>query len=168
MELTAQLAKHFRDVHTGGNWTTSNLKDNLENVSLKIATTRIGNFNTIAVLVFHMNYYVSAILNVFRGTPFKAHDKYSFDLPLLNSEDDWQKLVKKTFSEAEELAVYIEKLPPEKLFEPFVDPKYGNYLRNLLGVTEHNHYHLGQIAIIKKMVLAEMNHGDKSAIVAES
>ena len=33
----------------------------------------------------------------------------------------------------------------------FFHEKYGNYYRNLHGVIEHAHYHLGQIALIKKM-----------------
>ncbi len=164
MDISSQLAKHFTDVHFGGNWTSSNLKDNLEGVTWKMAVTKVENLNTIALLVFHMNYYVSAILNVFRGTPFKAHDKYSFDMPPIQSQQDWDTLVKKTFDEAEELATYIEKLPAERLLENFVDPKYGNYLRNILGVTEHNHYHLGQIAIIKKTILEESKYKTDSAI----
>ena len=156
MEFSSQLAKHFREVHTGGNWTWSNLKDNLDGVTWQMAIQKVDNLNSIAALVFHMNYFVSAMLKVFRATPFDAHDKYSFDLPNIQSEGDWENLVKKTLDEAEELAGYIEKLPEEKLFETFVDKKYGNYLRNILGVTEHNHYHLGQIAVIKKMLATEV------------
>ena len=163
MNLSSQLAKHFRDVHFGGNWTTSNLRDNLDGVTWQMAITKVDNLNTIGMLVFHMNYYVSAILNVFRGTPFNAHDKYSYDLPPIKSQQEWDTLIQKTFSEAEELATYIEKVPEEKWMETFVDPKYGNFLRNILGVTEHNHYHLGQIAIIKKILLSESKYNATTA-----
>lgn len=164
MELSSQLAKHFRDVHFGGNWTTSNLRDNLKDVTWEMAIAKVDNLNTIALLVFHINYYVSAILNVFRGTPFKAHDKYSFDLPPIKSKEDWDKLVKKSLDEADELASFIENLPEEKLLQTFVDPKYGNYLRNLMGLIEHTHYHLGQIAVIKKMILEESKHKAGDAV----
>jgi hypothetical protein len=30
--------------------------------------------------------------------------------------------------------------------------KYGNYYRNLHGIIEHTHYHLGQIVLIKKLL----------------
>ena len=39
MNLTAQIAKHIRDVHFGGNWTASNLKDQLAGLSWQQATT---------------------------------------------------------------------------------------------------------------------------------
>jgi hypothetical protein len=36
--------------------------------------------------------------------------------------------------------------------QPFVDEKYGTYLRNIEGVIEHSYYHLGQVSLLKKMV----------------
>ncbi|HVI44239.1 MAG TPA: DinB family protein [Chitinophaga sp.] len=149
---TKQIAKHFRDVHTGGNWTSVNLKDTLVDITWKEATTKVYDLNTIAVLVFHINYYVSAILKVMHGSPLDAHDKYSFDLAPLSFEEEWQALVNKTMTEAAQLAAMIEELDDTQLQNDFADPKYGNYYRNLLGVTEHTHYHLGQISLIKKIV----------------
>lgn len=37
--------------------------------------------------------------------------------------------------------------------QPFIDEKYGNYLRNIEGVTEHCYYHLGQISLIQKIIM---------------
>lgn len=152
MTLIKQIAKHFRDVHFGGNWTSVNLKDTLTDVTWQQAVTPVHNLNTIAVLVFHVNYYVSAVLKVLEGEPLNASDKYSFDLPAITSEDDWQKLVTKALTEAELFAQQIERLDELKLFEDFTDPKYGNYYRNLHGIIEHTHYHLGQISLIKKIL----------------
>lgn len=151
MSSIKQISKHFRDVHSGGNWTSVNLKDTLADVNWKQATTKVQDLNTIAVLVFHINYYVGAILNVLRGNPLNAHDKFSFDLAPISSEEEWQQLVAKSFAEAEELAAAIDELDDAILFRDFADPKYGSYYRNLLGVIEHTHYHLGQISLIKKM-----------------
>lgn len=151
MSSVKQISKHFRDVHFGGNWTSVNLKDTLADVDWKQATTKVQDLNTIAVLVFHINYYVGAILHVLRGNPLNAHDKYSFDLAPISSEEEWQQLVGKSFAEAEQLAAAIDELDDAVLHHDFADPKYGTYYRNLLGVIEHTHYHLGQIALIKKM-----------------
>ncbi|NLU92062.1 DinB family protein [Chitinophaga sp. Ak27] len=152
MNATKQIAKHFRDVHLGGNWTSVNLKDTLTGISWQQATTQIDDLNTIAVLVFHINYYVGVITRVLQGGPLEGNDKLSFNVPLISSEEAWQTLVNKSITEAEEMTVLIEKLDDTTLQENFTDPKYGTYFRNLLGVTEHTHYHLGQIAILKKIV----------------
>jgi len=77
MNLTNQIAKHFRDVHFGGNWTSVNLKETLTDVTWQQATTKIYSLNTIATLVFHINYYISAVTKVLQGEPLTAHDKYS-------------------------------------------------------------------------------------------
>lgn len=152
MNLPAQLASHFRAVHFGGNWTSVNLKEQLANVDWQMATKQIDSFNTIAKLVFHINYYVEAVLGVFQGNPLNAKDAYSFDLPAIQSEQEWQALLEKTFREAETFANQVEQLPEEKLSEDFIDKKYGNYYRNIAGITEHIHYHLGQIVILKKLI----------------
>ena len=157
MNLAAQIAKHFREVHFGGNWTSVNLKDTLKDVSWQQATTKIGNLNTIASLVFHINYYVTAILRVLQGGSLDAHDKYSFDLPFIRSQEDWKKLLDKTWKDAETFAALVEQFPTGKLSEIFVEEKYGNYYRNLHGVIEHTHYHLGQIVLIKKLLNAKSN-----------
>jgi hypothetical protein len=154
MNLSSQTAKHFRDVHSGGNWTAVNLKETLADVTWQQAVTKVDSLNTIAVLVFHINYYVSAVLKVLQGEELKASDKFSFDLPPIQSQQDWEKLVQKTLSEAEQFAALVEQLPEAKFEEVFTDKKYGNYYRNIHGIIEHTHYHLGQIVIIKKLLNA--------------
>ena len=153
MNVTAQVAKQLRDVHFGGNWTASNLKQHLSDVTWQQATTKIPSFNTIAALVYHMNYYVSAVIKVLQGGPLDAHDKYSFDHPPVLSQQDWENLLDKTWLDAETLATLIEQVPDAKLSENFLDGKYGTWYRNLDGVVEHIHYHLGQIVLIKKMLV---------------
>ncbi len=153
MNTSKQIAKHFREVYFGGNWTSSNLKETLSDVTWQQAITKVYSFNTIATLVYHTNYYVSAVLKVLQGEPLNAKDKYSFDLLPLESQEDWSALLATTFDNAEHFISLIEGLPESKLWEDFTDKKYGNYYRNIHGIIEHTHYHLGQMVLIKKIVL---------------
>ena len=152
MNSTAQIAKHLREIHFGGSWSDVNLKQKLADVTWQQATTQVHSFHPIATLVFHMNYYVAAALQFLQGGPLEASDKYSFDHPPIQSKQDWDQLLDKTWSDAENLACLIEKLPDSILGENFFDERNGNYFRNTYGLVEHNHYHLGQIALIKTMV----------------
>lgn len=152
MQLTNEIAKQFRDVHFGGNWTSVNLKETLADITWQEATTKVYSFNTILALVYHINYYVSAALKVLQDQPLDAHDKFSFDHPTVQSQDDWEKLLNKCWDEAEKFVGLIEKLPESRLNENFADEKYGTYFRNLTGIIEHTHYHLGQIVLIKKLL----------------
>jgi hypothetical protein len=146
-----QIAKQFNDFHYGGNYTGVNLKDTLEGITWSQATKQVSSFNTIAALVFHINYYVSAVLKVLEGGPLEGNDKLSFDLPPINSQRDWENLLDKVWKDAERFAILAEQFPEQKLNEPFANEKYGTWYRNLHGVIEHCHYHLGQIVLIKKL-----------------
>ena len=155
MNLSGQTAKHFRDVHFGGNWTSVSLKETLADVSWQQAVTKVHSFNTIAVLVYHTNYYVSAVLKVLQGEALNASDTFSFDLPPIQSETDWKNLLNKTWADAERFASLLEQLPESRFGEVFTDKKYGTYYRNMHGIIEHIHYHLGQIVVIKKLIAAQ-------------
>lgn len=152
MHLTEQIAKQFREVYFGGNWTAVSLKENLEGLNWQQATTKLYSFNTIASLLFHMNYYIREVMKVLEGGPLEASDQYSFEHPPILSEEDWMKLKDTTWAEVEKFAGLIEKLPEHKLWETFANGKYGNYYRNIQGITEHVHYHLGQIVLMKKLL----------------
>lgn len=152
MNSTKQLGKHFREVYFGGNWTTVNLKDVLRDVDHELARAKVENLNSIATLVYHIHYYVKPIHRVLQGQALEASDRYSFDAPNLDSENAWREFQDQIFEEAEQLILQIEGLNDAQLFEDFSDGKYGSVFRNLLGIIEHTHYHLGQISLIKKML----------------
>lgn len=152
MSLSSQIAKHFRDLYSGGNYTGVNLKEALADVHWKTATTKYGSLNTILALVYHMNYYVNAVSKVLQGEPLNASDKFSYDHPQIQSEEEWEKFLGQFWKDGESFATQIEQLPEDKFSEPFLDGKYGTYYRNIAGVFEHSYYHLGQIVLIKKLL----------------
>ncbi|WP_194972461.1 DinB family protein [Aquiflexum lacus] len=153
MERNSDLANRLNEVLLNGRWiANTNFKAQLESVTWEKATQKIGSLNTIAALTYHVNYYLGGILNVFRGGDLEIRDKYSFDLPPIESETDWKKLVDEFLINSENFVREVAKLPDSKLDEPFVDEKYGTYFRNIEGVIEHGYYHLGQIALIRKLI----------------
>jgi len=152
MKLSTEIANHFREVQLNGNWVSTNLKTQLSDVSWEMATTKIGSLNTIADLTFHINYYVAGIVQVLEGGTLDIRDKFSFDLPPIESQEDWEKLLNKTFNDAENFAKHVEQLSDEKLAEGFVKEEYGNFRRNIYAMIEHSYYHLGQIVLLKKLL----------------
>jgi len=75
MSITKQLAKHLRDLHFGGNWSCSNLKDQLSNVPWDLAIKQIDNANNIATLSFHISYYVNILKEVLEKKGLNGKDK---------------------------------------------------------------------------------------------
>ncbi len=152
MTTPQQIAKALREVYFGGNWTASNLRAQVHGVTWQQAITKIESFNTIATLMYHLSYYVTNVIKVLRGGPLEGNDKLSFDHPPITSDTEWQAILDKIWREAEEFAELIEALPEEIMADDFTDKKYGDYYRNLQGIVEHIHYHLGQIVILKKLL----------------
>ena len=103
-------------------------------------------------MTYHVNYYLSGLLNAFENRRLEISDKYSFDLPEIKSEKDWDKLVTDFLNNSKNFADRVEQMDDSIFEHPFVDEKYGSYLRNIEGVIEHSYYHLGQILLIRKLI----------------
>ena len=154
MERKTSLVSRLREVLLDGHWiANTNFRMLILSVDWQQATHKIGNLNTIAALTFHINYYLDGILNVFSGGELEIKDQYSFDVPEIKSQADWENLVRTFIDNAQRFADGVTQLPDGLLDRPFVDEKYGSYLRNIEGVIEHSYYHLGQVSMIKKMIL---------------
>ncbi|MDF1674445.1 MAG: DUF1572 domain-containing protein [Vicingaceae bacterium] len=154
MERNKYLANRLNEVLLNGYWiANTNYKSQIESVTWQQATLKIGSLNTIASLIFHVNYYLAGLLNVFKGGKLEIRDKYSFDIQPIESEVDWQRLMNEFLLNSEEFVKEVANIADSKLDKPFVDEKYGTYLRNIEGIIEHSYYHLGQLSLIKKMIL---------------
>jgi len=147
------LAQRFEEVMLNGKWIAfTNVKEQLEKTSLKEATTEVGDLNTIAALAFHLNYYIEGMVSVLKGGPLVMSDKDSFNIPELKTESEWNDLKTNLSNNSEVLRDLISGLSEDQLNATFFDEKYGDYHRNMVGMTEHGYYHLGQIVIIRKMM----------------
>ncbi|MBK9271977.1 MAG: DinB family protein [Saprospiraceae bacterium] len=153
MNRNLALANRLREVLLNGHWiANTNFKEQLLKVDHEQSIRRMGSLNSIAALTYHINYYLAGLLKVFQGGSLDIRDKYSFDLPEIRSESDWNNLVGEFLTNAEQFANAVEQLDDHILDKPFVDEKYGSYLRNIEGVIEHCYYHLGQVSLIRKLL----------------
>ncbi len=154
MARNLTIANRLREVFLNGQWiANTNFKEQILSVSWEQATQKIFDLNTIAALTFHINYYLVGLLNAFEKGKLEISDKYSFDIPEIKSEADWKKLVTYFLDNSKKFADKVEQMDDPIFDEPFLDEKYGSYLRNIEGVIEHSYYHLGQISLIKKMIM---------------
>lgn len=151
MKLNEYLAHRLKEILTEGKWVLgTNFKEQISDLDWNQATQRIENFNTIADLTFHIDYYISGVANVLKGGTLDIRDKHSFNAPPLTSEQDWKNLIRKFCHDSEEFIGLVEKMPDELLLSDFTDKNYGSYYRNIDVLIEHTYYHLGQIILIKK------------------
>lgn len=152
--IAQQTAHRFREVILNGTWiANTNFEDQLDNLNYEIAITKIDSYNTIAALAQHIHYYIQGINNVFKGGNLEIRDQYSFDFAPITSQQQWNDFLSQFWNDAETFASFVEQLSDEQLHQAFVDEKYGSYLRNIDGMIEHSYYHLGQMVLLKKMLI---------------
>lgn len=149
-QLSTALAAHLRAVFFGGNWTTVNVKDVLSDVPVEHVHLHPLGPNSILRLTYHIAYYVRAQISVFENKGLHASDDESYSHPDVVHEDDWRSFVQHILTDVELLANHIELLDEDTIWGNFVDQRYGSVFRNIVGMIEHTHYHLGQIVLIKK------------------
>lgn len=151
--MKTYLANRLREVLLNGKWIAhTNFKEQLTSINKEQALLKFENLNSIALITFHINYYLKGVLNVFEGGNLEIKDKFSFDMPAIANELDWNNLVNEFLSNAEKFIHHVEQMDEKLLSRPFVKDEYGSYLRNIEAQIEHSYYHLGQVTLIKKLI----------------
>lgn len=154
MTRNLYMANRLREVLLNGHWiANTNFREQIEVLNWQQATKKLANLHTIAALTYHINYYLKGLLSAFENGRLEISDRYSFDLPPITSEQDWNKLVTEFLNNAEKFADKVEHMEDIIFDKLFIDEKYGTFLRNIEGVIEHSYYHLGQIVLIRKMII---------------
>ena len=121
MNSNLEIAARFKEVFLDGKWVVStNYKTLLSDVTWEHATTRIGTLNTIAELTFHVNYYISGILDVFKNGKLEIKDKFSFDMEPIKSKKDWDNLLNQMWCDVSKLSEHLEEISHEKLEEVLI------------------------------------------------
>ena len=158
MTRNLTIASRLREVLLDGHWiANTNYKEQILSVNWQQATQKVGNLNTIADLTYHINYYLAGLLNAFESGKLEISDKHSFDLTIVQSEANWNNLVTDFLENSKKFANRVERMEDSILDQPFVDEKYGSYLRNIEGVIEHSYYHLGQISLLRKIIMSNFS-----------
>lgn len=147
------LSGRIHEVYLSGRWIAhTNVKQELDALNWQQAIRVLNGCNSIAALTFHLNYYLSGILDVMDGKPLSISDRFSFDMPKIENQEEWDTLRRQLYAHAENMAQRIGMMSEIQLSEPFVDMQYGSWHRNLESLIEHGYYHLGQMVLLKKML----------------
>src|SRR5690606_19341971 len=115
------IASRLREVLLNGHWiANTNYQEQILNVNWQQATQKVDNLNTIAALTYHINYYLEGLLNAFETGKLVISDKFSFDLPPIDAEPGWNKLVADFLSNSEKFADSVEQMDDSIFDQPFI------------------------------------------------
>jgi len=153
MSETARLADQIRRAFEGDAWHGDSVLELLAGVNAATAAARpIKNAHSIWELVLHIAAWDDVVLRRTGGTAVKLSGKQNFPPVKDTSEAAWRKVVEYVKHTHNELVQVVAAFPDSRLREqvPGKSQDYYNFFYMFSGVVQHELYHAGQIALLKK------------------
>jgi uncharacterized damage-inducible protein DinB len=143
---TERLSDQLRRSYHGPAWHGPSLSELLSGVDAAKATARpVHNAHSIREIVLHVAHWEHLALGALRGSPLPPEEEN--DWP--ESDARWPDALTDLQTATDELATAIGSFPVSKL-EDTVPGRKHSFAFLLHGVVQHNLYHAGQIALLKK------------------
>ena len=150
----ARIADQLRRAFDGEAWHGDSLFEILAGVTAARAAARpIAGAHTIWELTLHVAAWDGAVLRRLGGAAVSLSDAENFPPVTDASDAAWRKALAQVRRGHVELVAAVASLPDSRL-EDMVPGKEGahyTFYYMLHGVVQHELYHAGQIALLKKM-----------------
>ncbi len=157
--IVEKLITELDKAVNGDPWYGASLKTILSDVSCEQAVIKhTKNIHSIAEITFHIYGWIEEVASRTEGNasknPIRGDWKEINDL----TEAEWKELKQSLFTAHTNLLCQMHNFPFEKFEEQVGKEKIKelgtgiSYREMLVGLMEHNIYHSGQIALIKKLL----------------
>jgi uncharacterized damage-inducible protein DinB len=153
MSECSRLADQIRRAFEGQAWHGDALLEILDHVNAETAAARpIKNVHSIWELVLHIAAWDNAVLRRTGGAAVTLTDKENFPEIKDASEAAWRKTIDSLKNTHAELVKAVASFSDSRLHEqvPGKKESYYNFFYMFSGIVQHELYHAGQIAILKK------------------
>jgi len=153
MKETARIADQLSRAYSGKAWHGPSLRTVLRGVTASQAAQRPApNAHTIWELVLHIAAWDRVVCERIQGgKTTKLPSEENFPVVTDASETAWKKTLKELEKQHRALKAAILEFPAAKLDRNLSGGDYTYYI-TMHGAVQHDLYHAGQIAILKKMV----------------
>jgi uncharacterized damage-inducible protein DinB len=149
-----RIADQLRRAFAGDAWHGDSVFEILHGVTAAQAAARpIKSAHTIWELVLHIATWDNAALQRLDGVAAEPSDAQNFPVVTDATETAWRKALADVQSVHEQLVKAVSVLPDSQLDElvPGKEGAHYTFYYMLHGVVQHELYHAGQIALLKKM-----------------
>jgi uncharacterized damage-inducible protein DinB len=156
MSETARLADQIRRAFEGDAWHGDAVLELLANVDAKTAAAHpINNAHSIWELALHIAAWDDATRKRAGGEAVELNDEQNFPPVTDVSEAAWRKAIDYAKSTHDKLVHAVAAFPDARLHEqvPGKAETYYNFFYLFSGIVQHELYHAGQIALLKKAAL---------------
>jgi uncharacterized damage-inducible protein DinB len=154
MSEAARIADQLRRAFDGEAWHGDSVFEILEGVTAARAMARpIKGAHTIWEMVLHIAAWDGAVLRRLGGAAVELSDVENFPPVTDASDAAWRRALAEVRRVHEKLVAAVAALPDSRLDEivPGKEGAHYTFYYMLHGVVQHELYHAGQIAILKKM-----------------
>ncbi len=154
----ANIADQLRRAFDGSAWHGPALLEILGDVDAITAATRpIVNVHSIWELVLHIAVWDRSGLVRLEGTKYQPTGDKNFPPVQSATEASWRKSVSDTKRTHDKLVKTVVALPDARLWDRVPGKRYDFY-HLLHGIAQHELYHAGQIALLKKAISGMRGH----------
>jgi uncharacterized damage-inducible protein DinB len=151
MSEAARIADQLRRAFSGDAWHGDSVFEILDGVTAAQAAAHpIRNGHSIWELVLHVAAWDGAVRRRLGGEALALSNEQNFPPVTDTSESAWGKALEHVRRVHDELVAAVSALPDSRLGERVPGENHDIY-QKLHGVVQHELYHAGQIALLKKM-----------------
>jgi len=153
MSETARLADQIRRAFEGDAWHGDSILELLSGVNSKTAAGHpIKDAHSIWELLLHIAAWDGAVIRRAGGQAVELKDKENFPPVEDTSEAAWSKALEQVKQTHGQLVKAVAAFPDARLQEQVPGKKedHYNYFYMFSGIVQHELYHAGQIALLKK------------------
>jgi uncharacterized damage-inducible protein DinB len=155
MSETARIADQLRRAFSGAAWHGDSLLEILSGVTAAQAAARpVKHAHSIWELVMHISAWDSVVRRRLAGETVDLSEEQNFPSVMDPGEGAWRRAVENASRVHNELVDAVTAFPDERLSEKVPgkknEPDWYNFYYMLHGVAQHELYHAGQIALLKK------------------
>lgn len=155
---TTLLADQIRRAFDGEAWHGDALLELLKDVDAKTAIARpIPKAHSIWEILLHIAAWDGAVVRRIGGKTVNLSDEENFPAIKDSSQAAWKKAIDSVRKTHDELVKAVEGFPDARLSErvPGKSQPYYDYYYMFSGIAQHEIYHAGQIAMLKKFAGAK-------------
>ena len=155
MKETERIQDQLRRAFTGNSWHGPSVLEILENVTAAQAAEHpIAGAHSIWELVLHIKAWQDACRRRLEGDRAELPDEEDWPAIGDTSNDGWENALRALRESYQALSEAVAKVDDARLNNPILEGMPSVYI-TLHGAVQHDLYHAGQIAILKKASTGE-------------
>jgi uncharacterized damage-inducible protein DinB len=151
MKASQRISGLFTNLYQGEPWIDVTLVDTLQHIPYQKAAEKYRNCNSIWEITNHIVAWRENVLQRVQGKVINTPNHNYFESIPDVSESAWQATLQNLAQSQKQWVTFLENFD-EKEFDALYPNNGLNYYEHIHGIIQHDAYHLGQIAILSKLI----------------